>query len=308
MKETNFIIDEKGLIFNIQKFSVHDGPGIRTTVFLKGCPLRCLWCSNPESQNFYPELMARDINCRGCGSCVRVCPQGAITLAAGAGRVIDRTKCDNCLRCVDACMYDSLKQCGQYMKVSQVLDEVSQDVAFYNNSGGGVTISGGEPLSQPSFAARLLQACKKAQLHTALETTGAAPAKVMQSVLPFTDLVLFDVKHLDPEKHYKMTGIRNSLIQDNLREAARTAEVWLRVPLIAGFNASEGHIRNIAALARDIGAKRISLLPYHEGGKTKSAQLGRAYLFPDGKPPGEKHIRKLQRIIEDAGLTASVSA
>ena len=165
-------MNKNGLIFNIQKFSVHDGPGIRTTVFMKGCPLQCLWCSNPESQKCYPELMIRDIHCKGCGACVRVCPQKAITITKKDGRKIDRRKCDSCLVCVDSCLYHSLNRCGQYLSVQEVLDEVMQDSLFYKNSGGGVTISGGEPLAQSRFVRNLLAECKKEGLHTTLETTG----------------------------------------------------------------------------------------------------------------------------------------
>jgi pyruvate formate lyase activating enzyme len=306
MRQSQLENGEKGLIFNIQKFSVHDGPGIRTTVFMKGCPLQCLWCSNPESQNFFPELMVRDINCKSCGACVRACPQGAIIITKKSGRTIDRQKCDQCLLCVESCLYDSLKQCGTYMTVREVLEEVLQDKLFYKNSGGGVTISGGEPLSQSIFTGKLLEACKKEGLNTALETTGVVRWNEMEKVLRFVDLTLFDIKHLNSDKHQKMTGTKNNMILENLRKTAMQGEVWLRVPLINGFNDSENHIQNIALLGGDVGAKKISLLPYHAGGQSKSEQLGKVYAYPDGKAPGEKHTRKLQRIIEKAGLTVSV--
>jgi pyruvate formate lyase activating enzyme len=296
----------KGLIFNIQKFSVHDGPGIRTTVFMKGCPLQCLWCSNPESQSFLPELMIRDINCKGCGACADVCPQRAISITKKAGRRIDRQKCDQCLLCVQSCIYGSLNQCGQYRTVKEVLDEVLQDKIFYKNSGGGVTISGGEPLSQSKFVGDLLASCKKDGLHTALETSGHASWKEMEKVLGFVDLILFDIKHLDSAKHQKTTGIKNNILLENLQKAAATNHIWLRVPLIDGFNDSTEHIKKIAALGRDIGAQKISLLAYHEGGKSKCEQLGVPYGFTAGKTPDEKHIHKLKKIIEKTGLAVSV--
>ena len=299
--------EEKGLIFNIQKFSVHDGPGIRTTVFMKGCPLRCLWCSNPESQSFLPELLVRDVNCKGCGACLDVCPQGAISITKKAGRWIDRQKCDQCLLCVQSCLYGSLNQCGQCKNVKEVLDEVLQDKLFYQNSGGGITLSGGEPLSQSGFVRDLLAECKKEGLHTTLETAGHGLWKDVEKVLRFVDLILFDIKHLDSGKHQKATGIKNNILLKNLQKAAATNNIWLRVPLIAGFNDSAGHIKEIASLGKNIGVQKISLLPYHEGGKSKCQQLGRSYGFPEGKTPDQKQINELKKIIEKAGLDVSVS-
>jgi pyruvate formate lyase activating enzyme len=306
MRQSEFDKGEKGLIFNIQKFSVHDGPGIRTTVFMKGCPLKCLWCSNPESQNMSPELMARDISCIGCGACVKVCPQGAISITKANGRIIDREKCDKCMVCVQSCLYDSLNECGKYMTVKEVLDVVLQDSIFYKNSDGGVTISGGEPLSQSEFVEKLLKECKRAKINTALETTGCAPWKEMERVLHFVDLVLFDIKHLNYKEHQKGTGVKNKTILDNLRNTAIIANIWLRVPLISGFNDSEEHIKKIALLGKEIGAQKISLLPYHEGGMSKSTQLGVPYAFPEGKASDEEHVNKLKKIIEKKGINVSV--
>lgn len=300
--------EETGLIFNIQRFCVHDGPGIRTTVFMKGCPLRCLWCSNPESQSFLPELLARDVNCKRCGACLDVCPQGAISMTKKAGRRIDRRKCDQCLLCVQSCLYGSLNQCGQYRSVKDVLDEVLQDKLFYRNSGGGITLSGGEPLSQSTFVRNLLAECKKEGLHTTLETAGHGSWKDMETILPFVDLILFDIKHLDSGKHQKATGIKNNILIENLQKAAAISNIWFRVPLIAGFNDSAGHIKEIASLGKNIGVQKISLLPYHEGGKSKCEQLGAPYGFPDGRAPGQKRISELKKIIEKAGLAVSVGS
>lgn len=306
MQQTSLNKSENGLIFNIQKFSVHDGPGIRTTVFMKGCPLQCLWCSNPESQSFLPELLIRDINCRGCGACVSVCPQKAIHITKKTGRIIDRQKCDSCLICVQSCLYGSLNLCGQYRTVKEVLDEVLQDKIFYKNSDGGVTLSGGEPLSQSKFVSGLLAECKKEGVHTALETSGHGLWKEMEQVLKFVDLVLFDIKHLDSAKHQNTTGIENHIILENLQKAACTNNIWLRIPLIAGYNDFPEHIKKVAALGKEINVQKISLLPYHEGGKSKCEQLGMRYDFADGKTPDGKHINKLKRIIEKAGLAVSI--
>jgi pyruvate formate lyase activating enzyme len=299
---------ENGLVFNIQRFSVHDGPGIRTTVFMKGCPLHCLWCSNPESQYFFPELMVRDINCQGCGACVKACTRGAITITKEEGRKVDRKKCDRCLLCVEGCLYNSLNRCGKLMTVKEVLDEVIQDKLFYKNSGGGVTISGGESLSQSRFAGALLAECKKEGLHTVLETSGYASWKEMEAVLSFVDLTLYDIKQLNSDEHKRTTGVRNKTILENLRKAALISNIWLRVPLIAGFNDFEEHIKKIVLLGKEIGAEKISLLPYHEGGKSKCEQLGSPYHFAEGEKPDEKHVNKLKRMIEKSGLKAAIGS
>jgi pyruvate formate lyase activating enzyme len=298
--------EEKGLVFNIQQFSVHDGPGIRTTVFMKGCPLHCLWCSNPESQNIFPDLMVRDIRCKGCGACVEVCPQGAVTITLEQGRKIDRGRCNRCLLCVPVCIYRSLNSCGTYMDVGEVMGEVLKDRLFYKNSGGGVTLSGGEVLLQDRFVGQLLEQCKREGLHTALDTSGYGSWEILAALLPFVDLLLFDLKHLDSSEHKRTTGVGNQRILGNLEKASRMVPVWLRIPLIAGFNDSEEHVKKIAALGRRIDAQKISFLPYHEGGKSKNEQLGRSYPLPEAKAPQEEHIETLQDIIEKEGIKVSV--
>ena len=298
---------EKGLIFNIQKFSVHDGPGIRTTVFMKGCPLDCLWCSNPESKSFTPVLLVRDINCRGCGACVAACPRQAITITRESGRKIDWDKCDQCVCCVSHCLYGSLVQCGTYMTVQEVFDQVMQDEIFYKNSGGGVTVSGGEALSQSGFVSSLLSVCKNAGLHTVLDTAGYAPWKNMAALLEFVDLILFDIKHLDSTAHRHYTGVGNELIIENLKKAAGMKEIWLRIPLIKGITDSIEHITRVAALGRDIGAQKISLLPYHQGGLSKSEQLGIAYRFSEGEAPADEYVLELKDLIEEVGIQATIN-
>jgi pyruvate formate lyase activating enzyme len=295
-----------GLIFNIQRFSIHDGPGIRTTVFMKGCPLRCYWCANPESQDFLPNLMIRGLKCSACGQCVDACPQRAITVAEQSRR-IDWEQCDQCLLCVESCLYQSLNTSGTWMTLDEVSTEVLRDKAFYRNSGGGVTVSGGEPLNQSEFTAALLEFCRREGIHTALDTTGFAPWDVFSQVLQHTDLVLFDLKHPDAAEHKQATGVDNSLILANLKKAAASCPVWLRIPLIAGFNDSPLLFKRIAALAREAGVEKVSLLPYHEGGRAKAIQLGKP-LPPPAAPPCKERIEKLKIIVENAGIKVSVGS
>jgi pyruvate formate lyase activating enzyme len=299
---------DAGLVFDIQRFSVQDGPGIRTTVFLKGCRLDCPWCSNPESKPSHPTLIVREVKCRRCGACVEACPEGAITLCEDEGRKIDWARCSQCLLCVDACQYGSLNACGRTMQVADVLDEIVADRVFYETSDGGVTFSGGEALLQIDFLRSLLMACKKERLHTALDTSGCAPWEEIEGLLKFVDLVLYDVKHLDPLEHRRTTGTGNELILENLRRVAKTTATWLRVPLIAGFNDSVQHIRGVLELAREVGAERVSLLPYHEGGKSKSGRIGEAYAFSEGRAPKDEHIAALKAIAEEEEMEMSVGS
>jgi pyruvate formate lyase activating enzyme len=298
--------NSKGLIFNIQRFSIHDGPGIRTTVFMKGCPLRCLWCSNPESQDFHPNLFVRDINCRGCGACVKTCPQQALTLTRQEGRKIDWSRCNHCLLCVPACLYHSLNACGQYLTVPEVVDEIMKDDDFYRNSSGGMTVSGGEALWQSDFVADLLEACKQKGLPTALDTSGYASWERIKKVLEFTDLVLFDIKHLDSVRHKETTGVENAGILENLAKISKEKPVWIRMPLIAGYNDSDDHIRRMVSLGKEIRPQKISFLPYHEGGKAKSGQIGKTYLFDGARMPDEEQVDRLKEIMEVEGLTVTV--
>jgi pyruvate formate lyase activating enzyme len=300
--------DGKGLIFNIQRFSIHDGPGIRSTVFMKGCPLNCHWCSNPESRDFFPNLMVSDMHCQQCGACEKICPQGAITLTPEAGRKIAWDKCNHCLACVDACIYNALNSCGKYMHLEEILDEVLKDKAFYRNSGGGMTISGGEALSQWEFVGHLLGEGKRLGLHTALDTSGYAPWETMEKVLPPVDLILWDIKHLNPREHKKITGVENQIILENITNASKTKPLWLRMPLIAGVNDSDTHLAKLIDLAQAVAAEKISLLPYHEGGKSKCEQLGRPYPFPEGRAPSDERIESIKAMIEKQGINLSIGS
>ncbi len=297
-----------GRIFSIQRYSIQDGPGIRTTVFVKGCPLRCKWCSNPESQNLHAEVMARRQKCEGCGECMAACPRDAIELVEGVVH-IHRSRCDLCMECVEACPTGTLEVTGKEITVEEAVEECSRDEPFYRNSDGGVTLSGGEPLYQPEFALHFLRACKERSLSTALDTCGHAPWEVLEGILAYTDLVLFDVKHLDPGMHCEGTGVKNDLILENLRKTSASGgtRVWIRIPLIPGYNDSEEHARALADLLGTMPVEKISLLDYHEWGKPKYEFLGRKYpLERDGPEDRERRLEGTKEIIESAGLCVTI--
>ncbi len=296
----------QGSIFNIQRFCVHDGPGIRTTVFMKGCPLRCQWCANPESQQPGPILITRDVKCVSCGKCVEVCPTGAISFDQNKRRIIDWELCNQCLKCAEVCLYGSLGGCGKTIGAEELVAELLKDEPFFKRSGGGVTISGGEPLVQPEFVLGLVEALRAKDIHVALDTSGYAPAEVFARLADNVDLVLFDIKHLNDQKHRQFTGVGNQKILANASYAAGHVRTWFRMPVIPGFNDSPEYVRQVAALCSDLKVEKISLLPYHEGGKTKFQQIGRTYLLPDVLPPADEHIQLLQNIFAEAGVQTSV--
>lgn len=298
----------KGIVFNIQRFSTHDGPGIRTTVFLKGCPLTCHWCANPESQSQQPQLMVRDLKCSGCGECAEACPEKAIVLSKAGKRVLDWQKCNHCFACVPACLYDSLTIIGEYKTVKKVIEVVDKDQIFYQNSNGGVTISGGEPLVQHVFLESLLLGLKKGGYHITLDTTGFASTSVVRKIVPLVDLVLFDIKHLDSETHQRSTGVNNTIILDNARYIARHVRTWFRIPLIAGYNDEADHIRQIAELAAESGVEKISFLPFHEGGVVKNSQMGENKLNFIAKPPSDEHIQNLVAVAAEHRVKATVGS
>ena len=272
--------DKKTLIFDIEKFAVHDGPGIRTVVFMKGCPLHCLWCHNPESQAFQTELLFNTTKCVKCGMCVPVCPEKCHSVTAEE-HTFDRSKCIACGRCADVCPAEALKLVGKEMTVDEVLQEVLKDRVFYQNSGGGMTLSGGEPLAHFEFTLALLKAAKEAGLHTAIETSGFASWERIRQLLPFVDLWLWDVK-ATPEKYETLTGVPWDPIYKNLKNVAEAGgKIVLRCPLIPGVNDEDAHLIRIASLANELGAsvKQIDLEPYHPMGEGKSQELGRTDIF-----------------------------
>lgn len=272
--------EESAVVFDIEKFAVHDGPGIRSVVFIKGCPLRCLWCHNPESQASEPELLYNAEKCTSCGQCAARCPHACHVIRPDGTHDFDRAKCVRCGLCTEGCPSEALELAGRRMSVSDVLADVMKDQVFYESSGGGITLSGGEPLAHFSFTESLLKAAKQAGLHTAVETSGFASADRIAALEPLVDLWLWDVK-ASPEKHEKLTGVPAAPILANLEKLNRDgAEIVLRCPLVPGVNDSDEDLRHIAELAnRFERVKRIDLEPYHPMGEGKSRNLGRKDIF-----------------------------
>ncbi len=293
-----------GWVFDLKRYSIHDGPGIRTTVFLKGCALRCQWCHNPESIAPGPELMHWPGRCSRCHACVRACPRGAISADAAGAIAIDRSKCDLCGLCAEACLTDAMQIVGRRMSVDDVMAEVERDRLFYEQSGGGVTLSGGDPLVQAGFAEAILDACRSRGLSTALDTAGWSPNGALERLARKAGLVLFDLKCIDETRHQELTGVSSAPILANLgRLAAAGSEIWVRIPLVGGVNDDDGNIRRTIEVLKPFKAvKRIGLLPYHAGGLDKARRIGSGTLFRKFEAPAEARIAVIESAFRDAGF------
>jgi pyruvate formate lyase activating enzyme len=296
-----------GSVFNVQRCSLHDGPGIRTTVFFKGCPLSCTWCHNPEGIARDPDLTLSVDRCIGCGACVDVCPRvrDENLSSAPVGR---RSDCLRCGRCVDACPADARSLSGKTYGVSELIDLVERDRPFFETSGGGVTFSGGEPTSQPDFLVACLRASRERGLHTAIDTCGAAPLDVVLEVALLADLFLFDLKHMDPDAHRRSTGVDNRLILENLgRLSAAGAEIWLRVPFVPGINDDVSNLDAVGAFVSSLPRRHpVVLLPYHAIAKAKASRIGQADTFTQFASPDADALEHACHRLGSFGLEVAV--
>ncbi len=295
-----------GTVLDIERFSVHDGKGIRTVVFLKGCPLKCEWCANPESQQLRAQVGFFKEKCVACMKCADICPNGSLFREQGR---LDFKNCTGCMKCVDVCYNEARIQYGKRMSAAEVVEIVKRDKVFYDNSGGGVTLSGGEMSMQHNFALEILKGCRKAGIHTAVETCGYSPWEPFSKILEYVDLLLYDIKNMDSKLHKEKTGVFNALILENASKAAPLVEeMIIRYPVIPEFNDS---LENALALARYIKAKlpgvtRVDLLPYHSMGESKCERIGKLYPFKSGAEINSENVQRIYELLSSQGLDVSI--
>ena len=306
------MIERKAVIFNIQKYNMHDGPGVRTLVFFKGCPLRCKWCANPEGLQRKTQVMFKRDVCVGCGACVKVCPQGIHKMVGSEGHVVNRDiECIGCRACEEACLYKALEIAGETKTISELMEVVREDRGFYDISGGGVTLGGGECTAQPEAALALLQAAKQEGINTAIETCGYAKKEHFLKIAEFVDLFLFDIKHFDSDRHSELTGVRNEIILDNLETILKKRyNVRIRMPMLKGINDSQEEIDNTMQFLlqfKDMkNFKGIDLLPYHKMGVNKYGQLDMDYPITDEVKLEEEDLDRIEGWIKKYDIPVAI--
>jgi pyruvate formate lyase activating enzyme len=298
----------KGTIFSIKKFAIHDGPGIRSTIFFKGCPLRCAWCHNPEGISPTAEIMVFPDRClKECADCLNACPKNVLKKRGGTIS-LERNKCDGCGLCVTVCPAEALQLAGSRVTVMDAVCQLSKDTAFYRNSGGGITCSGGEPLLQPRFLQALLTACRRQNLHTTVDTCGHAPFGDFEKILPLTDLFLYDLKIMDEGKHRRLTGVSNRLLIKNLQKLSLlTPRLAIRIPLIPGANDSAADIAELADFCASLPRRHpVHLLPYHRGGRAKNKRLGQFDSLAETRVPAPAAMQKAREFFLKRKLTVKI--
>lgn len=297
----------KGMIFNIERYAVHDGPGIRTVIFLSGCRLRCLWCANPEGQELKLQLAFFSNKCTGCMKCLSVCPNDAIEQINGK-IVMNWNKCMQCLKCVEICPNEARKGLTKYMTSKEALEEVIKDIPFYRRSNGGVTLSGGDPLVQIDFASEILRLCKEKEIYTAIETSGFADWDDFVKIIKYTDFIFYDIKHMDSKKHKYGTGVGNEKILENLRKISNlNKNIVIRISIIPGFNDSAENIEKTAKFVKNLkNIIKLELLPYHQLGVVKYERTGKKYLLQDIDSPRNEDLIKIKNIIEGYNLECDI--
>lgn len=304
------MVNLKGTIFKIEKLAIYDGPGIRTVIFLKGCPLRCKWCSSPESQIISPEMGYSVDKCFKCGKCVKVCPEDAIRISEKGDILTNWQLCNNCGECVEGCAFGARKMIGRQVTANEVVREIEKDEIFYHHSGGGVTLSGGEPAMQPEFSFEILKACRHRGLHTAMETCGFSKWNVLSEMLKYLDLIYIDIKHMSSEKHLELTGQANMLILENIKNIdVRNGDTSLiiRIPVIPGISDTPKNIENTAAFIRGLNrVERIELLPYHKYGVGTYSIIGREYPLMNLRIPSQDHLNSLREAINSFNIPVRI--
>ncbi len=295
-----------GIIFNIQRYSIHDGPGIRTTVFLKGCPLNCWWCQNPESQLSGQEMLFWGDRCIGCGACSTICPSNAIRIKNGIP-VTEKEKCILCGKCTEKCPALAREMIGKKLTTEEVIKEIEKDLVFYEESGGGVTFSGGEPLEQFEFLESLLVCCQKKKIHTTVDTSGYISWEILSKISSKVDLFLYDLKIMDSERHKKYTGISNEIILENLKKLSSVHHnIFVRFPLIPGINDDYQNIKETGEFLSSLKIAQVNILPYHYIGIDKYRRLGRTYKLVTTQPPSEEKLSEVSAILRKFNLNVKL--
>ncbi len=297
-----------GLVANIEPFAIHDGPGIRTVVFMKGCPLKCIWCSSPHTQNKIMEVINDTDKCGKCGACIEACPKKAVQRSEEEEIRIDRNHCDGCGVCAETCAYQALEMSGKRYTVDGLFHEIEKDIPFYRRSNGGVTVGGGEPTMQPDFVTAFLTRCKEQHIHTAMESCGLATQKIWTSIMDHLDLLYVDIKHMQEDIHQRITGASNRQILANVQMATERVPTILRIPVIPGLNDDQDNLARTAQFASNLGRNfvRIELLPLHHLGEDLYRKLGREYPLSDVHPPTEERMLDLKIYMKNFGLNVQI--